>query len=71
MAGDAAMNPDWDGIMKARAREGKSRPVVVPQLQRPKYDILRAALERIYGTPELTWAEARQIAREALENTDP
>jgi hypothetical protein len=32
--------------------------------------ILRVALEAIYGTPELTLAEVRAIAHQALEDTD-
>jgi hypothetical protein len=64
------MNPDWDNRMREQAREGKPLRGIAPPIQRPKYDILRAALERIYGEPYLTFAEVRAIAREALEQTD-
>jgi len=45
---------------------------LLPQRARTQQEvrILRIALEAIYGTPELTLAEARMLAHRALEDTE-
>lgn len=65
------MNPDWDGRMKAEALKLKTmRHFTEPTRAAQRERILRIALEAIYGTPELTLAEARMLAHRALEDTE-
>lgn len=71
------LNPDWDGRMKAEAQKLKVHPrrEGVPSWSAQNWPprrvrILRIALEAIYGTPELTLAEARALAHRALEDTE-
>lgn len=56
---------------------GERTPMSIEQLEHERRNrqaqqlrILRIALEAIYGTPELTLVEARNLARQALEDTE-
>lgn len=66
------MNLDWDGRMKAEALKLREMRVSLAEPARVAHRlrILRIALEAIYGTPELTLVEARNLARQALEDTE-
>ena len=61
------INPDWDGTMKARAKEGKPRPTVLPPesveaARRKQREAAEAALQDC----EATIGRIRERLRSAL-----